>query len=75
MNEIVAGTQMEYREFRELTCFSLFDIETRLIQLAEEGRVWMIQEMKDLTIIEKALITRLLSAKRELQIYDLVQST
>lgn len=72
MNDTVARTQMEYRKYRELVYFNLFDVEERLIQLAEEGKVWMVQEMKDLTMIEKVLITYLLCEKRELQVYDYV---
>ncbi|WP_047979725.1 hypothetical protein [Ornithinibacillus contaminans] len=70
MNETIARTQMEYREFRELTCFSIFDIEKMLIHLADEGKIWMIHGMKDLTESEAILISHYLNEKRELQVYD-----
>ena len=75
MNENVSRTQMEYRNIRELVSFSIFDIESRLVQLAGEGRIWRIKEMNDITESETIIINHYLNEKRELQIYDLVQST
>ncbi|AIF45133.1 hypothetical protein [Virgibacillus sp. SK37] len=72
MNETVEKTQDEYRDFRESISYCIFDIESKLVQLAEEGRIWMIQGMKDLTESELILINHYLSDKRELQIYDFV---
>lgn len=70
MNETIARIQMEYRDYRELTSFSIFDIEKELIRLANEGKIWMIKGMKDLTESETILINHYLNEKRELQIYD-----
>lgn len=72
MNETVARVQEEYRNFRELTSFNIFDLESKLLQLADEGKIWMIKEMKpDLTEAEEILINHYLSEKWELQNYDL----
>lgn len=74
MNLAVAKAQMEYRNLRELTFFNIFDIENTLIHLANEGKIWMIQGMKDLAESESILINHYLNEKRELQIYDFVHS-
>lgn len=70
MNEKIAKIQKEYRNYRELISFSIFDIEKELIRLANEGKIWMIKGMKDLTESETILINHYLNEKRELQIYD-----
>jgi len=70
MSEKTARIQKEYRKYRELTSFSIFDIEKELIRLANEGKIWMIKGMKDLTESETILINHYLNEKRELQIYD-----
>lgn len=75
MNETVLRTQMEYQNFRELVSFSIFDIESRLVQLAEEGKICMIKEMNNLTESETILVNHYLNEKRELQIYDFTQPT
>ncbi|MBS4220064.1 hypothetical protein KHA96_17265 [Bacillus sp. FJAT-49711] len=75
MNEAVARTQMEYREFRELVSFSIFDIQSKLVQLADEGKAWMIQEMENLSEAETILMNHYLNEKREQQNYDSAQST
>lgn len=72
MNETVARVQEEYREFRELSSYNIFDLESKLVQLAESGAIWMVQGIKDLTEAEAILIDHYLSEKRELQIYDFV---
>lgn len=72
MREIVERTQNEYRSFRESVGFCIFDIQSKFVQLAEEGKIWMIQEMKDLAESEAVLINHYLNETRELQNYDLV---
>lgn len=75
MNEIVERTQNEYRSYRESVLFCIYDIESKLVQLAKEGTIWMIQGMKDLADSESILINHYLYENRELQIYDLAPST
>ena len=72
MNEAAVRIRGEYQNFREATAFSIFDIESRLEQLADEGKIWLLHGMKDLTEAESILINHYLNEKREFQIYDLV---
>ncbi|MGG3691786.1 hypothetical protein [Heyndrickxia ginsengihumi] len=69
---MVENIQYEYRKFRESVSYCIIDIEAKLVQLAGEGNIWMIQGMNDLTDSETILISHYLSEKRELQNYDLV---
>lgn len=73
MNPIVKEVQSKYKHAREDANYSIFDIECLLEHLAAEGVVWMIQGI-DLTKSETILINHYLNEKRELQIYDLVQT-
>lgn len=71
---MVEEVQFKYKHAREAANYSIFDIECLLEQLAAEGVIWMIKPMKDLTEAETILINHYLNEKRELQIYDLVQT-
>jgi len=73
MNPIAKEVQSKYKHAREDANYSIFDIECLLEQLAAEGVIWMIQGI-DLTKAETILINHYLNEKRELQIYDLVQT-
>lgn len=75
MNPIVEEVQSTYKVTREKVNYSIIDIEYMLKELADTGTIWMIQGMKDLAESESILINHYLNEKRELQIYDFVQSS
>lgn len=72
MNTLVQCTRMKYRNVRERSCYSIFDIEFLLKTLAGEGLIWTLQGMKDLTEAEDILIHHYLHEYRENQVYDTV---
>lgn len=70
MNGIVEKIQQEYRKKRELVSYSIFDIGTHLKDLAENGTIWVLNEMKDISDLEKIAIEFYLNQYRVNQIYD-----
>lgn len=70
MNVVVERTRMKYRSIRERACYSIFDIEYTLRILAEEGTLWTLKEMPDMTNSEGVLIDYYLDLHREKQVYD-----
>lgn len=75
MNKIAEKIQHEYREMRYLSNYSIFDIESSLIRLAERGFVWVLKDMKDMSEFEKILIEHYLEKFRPNQIYDNLEDT
>jgi hypothetical protein len=74
INPVVHEIQSTYRHAREEANYSILDIECLLKELADQGAIWMNQDIKDLTESESVLINHYLSLKREPQNYGLVQS-
>jgi len=72
---MVKEVQSKFKLATEDANYSIFDIECLLKQLAAEGVIWMIKPMKNLTEAETILVDYYLNEKREIQIYDFVQST
>lgn len=70
MNNLAERTRAEYRCLRERTCYSIFDIESSLKTLSEEGLIWCLQGMPDLSDTEEILISHFLTMHQNLQLYD-----
>ena len=70
MNEIAERTQESYRKERERVSYSVLDIEVYLKNLAEDGLIWVLKEMRDISEIEKITIEYYLNKYRANQIYD-----
>lgn len=70
MNSIVNRIQEEYRQKRELSNYSIFDIEAVLKNLAESGLIWVLKDMRDICEAERILIEKYLYDYRAKQIYD-----
>ncbi|WP_151681673.1 hypothetical protein, partial [Weizmannia acidilactici] len=70
MNKVVEQIQDSYRKERERVLYSIFDIETYLKNLGENGVIWVLKDMKDITTLEKVGIEYFLNQYRANQIYD-----
>lgn len=70
LNKVVEQTQDSYRKERERVLYSIFDIETYLENLAENGVIWTLKDMKDITTLEKVGIEYYLNQFQANQIYD-----
>ncbi|RTR26281.1 four helix bundle protein [Robertmurraya yapensis] len=70
MNEKVRQIQQEYQKVRELSNYSIFDIESSLKDLAEKGFVWILKDLKEICEAEEILIEHYLNKFRSYQIYD-----
>lgn len=70
MNEVIAQIQKKFRENRELTNYSIFDIEISLKELADRGLIWVLKDLRDISDAEKILIDHYLNEYRAKQIYD-----
>ncbi|WP_077318160.1 four helix bundle protein [Virgibacillus proomii] len=75
MNEIVEQIQGWYRNERELSNYSMMDVGDKLKYLAEKGVIWVLNDMKDMTEIEKIVIESYLNEYRANQIYDNLDDT
>lgn len=73
MNGIVEKKQQEYREKRELSNYSIFDIETCLEEFAKRGIIWILKDLSDLSNAEKILIEHYLNEYRTNQVYDCIE--
>ncbi|ADU28498.1 four helix bundle protein [Evansella cellulosilytica] len=69
-NNIVNQIQREYRRNRELSNYSIFDIEASLKNLAEKGIIWVLKDLRDICEAEEILIEKYLHDYRANQIYD-----
>lgn len=70
MNEKVRQIQQEYQKVRELSNYSIFDIESSLKDLAEKGFVWILKDLKEICEAEEILIEHYLNKFRSYQTYD-----
>ncbi|MCF2649680.1 four helix bundle protein [Niallia circulans] len=70
MNQVVKEIQDSYRLLREESNFSILDIGEKLKELANEGLIWTIKEMKDISEHELVLTKHYLKHNFEKQIYD-----
>ncbi len=70
MNEKVRQIQQEYQKVRELSNYSILDIESSLKDLAEKGFVWILKDLKEICEAEEILIEHYLNKFRSYQIYD-----
>jgi len=70
LNKIAEQIQQEYRNKRELSNYSIFDIESSLKKLAEKGLIWVLKDMEDISELEEAGIEKYLNDYRANQIYD-----
>lgn len=75
MNIVVERTRMKYRNERELTCYSIIDIEDQMKTLAWEGLIWCLQGMPDMSKAEEILINYYLYQFREYQVYDNIDNS
>lgn len=75
MNKIVVRIQQEYREIRDISNYSIFDIESSLKNLAEKGFIWVLKDLKDTSESERILIEHYLNKFRTNQIYDNLEDT
>ncbi|MDY0407399.1 four helix bundle protein [Paracerasibacillus soli] len=70
MNETVEQIQDWYRNERELSNYSIIDVEDKLKYLAEKGLIWILKDMKDINELEKIVIDSFLNKYRANQVYD-----
>ncbi|MGN8843004.1 four helix bundle protein [Niallia sp. HCP3S3_B10] len=70
MNEQVKRIQQEYKRKRELSNYSILDIEVRLKELAEKGVIWVLKDVGGICEAEEILIEKYLHNYRANQIYD-----
>ncbi|MCM3570506.1 hypothetical protein [Neobacillus mesonae] len=70
MNQVVKEIQDSYRLFREESNFSIMDIGEKLKELADQGLIWTIKEMRDISEHELILTKHYLKSHFENQIYD-----
>lgn len=70
MNILVDRTIKKYRFQRELANYSIIDIQNLLRTLSEEGLIWCLKNMPDLTDGEEILINHFLNLHQNLQVYD-----
>ncbi|WP_400244973.1 four helix bundle protein [Niallia sp. JL1B1071] len=75
MNEKVKQIQQEYREIRELSNYSIFDIESSLKSFAEKGFVWILKDLKDICEAEGILIEHYCDKFSSCQIYDSLEDS
>lgn len=70
MNKTVEQIQNWYRNERELCNYSTMDIGEKLKNLAEEGLIWVLKGLKDITEYEEIVIDYYLHKYKAVQIYD-----
>ncbi|MCP1156612.1 four helix bundle protein [Bacillus infantis] len=70
MNQVVKEIQDSYRLLREESNFSIMDIGEKLKELADQGLIWTIKEMRDISEYELVLTKHYLKSHFEKQIYD-----
>ncbi|MBT2217999.1 four helix bundle protein [Virgibacillus dakarensis] len=70
MNKTVEQIQNWYRNERELCNYSIMDIGEKLKNLAEEGLIWVLKGLKDITEYEEIVIDYYLHKYKAVQIYD-----
>ncbi|WP_368901900.1 hypothetical protein [Oceanobacillus oncorhynchi] len=70
MNKIAKQVQELYRAEREEACYNIMDVEKYLIKIAEEGLIWILKGMKDISDVELVAIDYYLNLYRGNQIYD-----
>src|SRR5699024_5248057 len=75
MNEIVAQIQGWYRNERELSNYSIMDVDDKLKYLAEKGLIWILKGMEGISNLEKVGIESYLNQYRTNQIYDNLDGT